>query len=259
MYSVNIHLAQIRLIAAHQLIVDPAVQRNLDQRRVTTIAAAYDGEAVGVLTVSQRANGTYHIVDGQHRHAAARIAIGESVELPCRVFTDLTLQDEARLFRLLNNTNKVQAIDRFKVRVIEGEPAAVDIDRIIRHAGWKIGAVPSSHYFGAVAAADRLYKAAPAAVERSIMTITKAWGHDEADGRVFEGIGLLYARYGESVDLMELTNRLSVFPGGQRALLGKARGLANLLSTGVANAIAEVVVELYNSRRKTKALPAWRS
>lgn len=251
--------SEIRQLATEMLIVDPAIQRSLDRRRVAKMVADYDAEAVGVLTVSRRTNGSYHIVDGQHRHAAARLALGESAELACRVFTGLSTEDEARLFRLLNNTAKPQAIDLFRVRVIEGDPAATDIDRMIRNAGWDIKIASDPHAFSAVAAADRVYKADPCALEKSITTISKAWGHDEADGRVFEGIGLLFARYGEAIELTALAERLSVFPGGQRALLGKARGLADLMSVPVVKAVAEVVVEVYNARRKTKALPAWRS
>jgi hypothetical protein len=251
--------SEIRQLPADKLIVDPTIQRNLDQRRVAKMAADFDAEAVGVLTVSRRANGSYHIVDGQHRHATARLALGDSAELACRVFTGLTSEDEARLFRLLNNTAKPQAIDLFRVRVIEGDPVATEIDRVIRHAGWDIKIDSAAHAFGAVAAADRLYKNDPSTVEKSITTITKAWGHDEADFRVFEGIGLLYARYGEAVELTALAERLAVFPGGQRALIGKARGLSDLLRVTVVKAVAEVVVEAYNARRKSKALPSWRS
>lgn len=247
-------------LAVDKLIVDPAIQRNLDQRRVGKIVSEFDMEAVGVLTVSHRSNGSYHIVDGQHRAAAARLALGDAVELACRVFTGLSAKDEARLFRRLNTTAKPQALDLFRIRVVEGDAAAIDIDRILREAGWDSSlAHGMQSAFSAVAAADRLYKLDPSAMQKSITTMTKAWGHDEADGRVFEGIGMVFARHGDAIELSNLAERLSVFPGGQRGLLGRARGLAEMVSTTVGRAVAEVVVEVYNARRKTRALPAWRS
>lgn len=251
--------SEIRRIAADKLMVDAAIQRNLDQRRVAKMVGEYDAEAVGVLTVSRRTNGSYHIVDGQHRHAAARTAEGDNVELTCRVFSGLTDQDEARLFRWLNNTAKPQAIDLFRVKVIEGDKAATDIERMITGLGWEIRLSNGGHSFAAITAAERVYKTDPTAVERSLATITRAWGFDEIDGRVFEGLGLLYARHGSTVDLNALSERLASFPGGQMALLGRARGLSDLLRTKVTSAVAEVVTELYNIKRKTKALPAWRS
>jgi hypothetical protein len=251
--------SEIRRLKADQLMVDPAIQRNLDQRRVAKMASEYDPEAVGVLTVSRRDNGSYHIVDGQHRHAAARTVEGDKVELTCRVFSGLTDQDEARLFRWLNNTAKPQAIDLFRVKVIEGDPAATEIERMITGLGWEIRLSNGGHSFAAITAADRIYRADPTAVERSLATITRAWGFDEIDGRVFEGLGLLYARHGSAIDLGALAERLAVSPGGQMALLGRARGLSDLLRIKVPSAVAEVTTELYNVKRKTKALPAWRS
>jgi hypothetical protein len=251
--------SEILRITTDKLVVDPAIQRNLDQRRVAKMVAAFDPEAVGVLTVSRRSNGTYHVVDGQHRLAAARLAEGENVELTCRVFAGLSAQDEARLFRWLNNTAKPQAIDLFRVKVIEGDPDATAIEKMITSLGWDIRLSNGGHSFAAITAAERVHKADPTAVERSLATITRAWGFDEVDGRVFEGLGLLYARHGSAVDLGALAERLAVFPGGQMALLGRARGLSDLLRTKVTSAVAEVVTEIYNVKRKTKALPAWRS
>lgn len=251
--------SEIRLLRVDQLMVDASVQRSLDQRRVAKMAAEYDGEAVGVLTVSRRSNGSYHIVDGQHRHAAARAAEGDRAELACRVFSDLTPQDEARLFRWLNNTAKPQAIDHFRIRVVEGDKVAMEIERMITGLGWEINLSSGTHSFAAVAAAERLYKTDAPAVELALATITKAWGYDEADGRVFEGLGLIYARHGSAVDLPAFSERLAVYPGGQLAFLGKARGLSDLIRTTIAKAVAEVGIEAYNARRKARALPAWRS
>ena len=250
---------EICYLPADKLMVDPAIQRSLDPRRAAKIAAEYDPEALGTLTVSLRDNGNFHIVNGQHRWTAARMAVGESAELPCQVYTGLSPEDEARLFRLHNATTKPQAIDLFRVRVIEGDKAATEIDQIIRGAGWDIALNSGPHTFSAVAAADRLYKLDPAAVEKSIVTITKAWGHDEADGRVFEGLGLLYRRYGDAVNLSALVDRLSAFSGGQRNLLGTARGAAVLLKVTVPRAVAGVAVQEYNARRKSRALPSWHS
>ena len=42
-------------------------------------------------------------------------------------------------------------------------------------------------------------------------------------------------------------------------MIGKARGLRDTLGGQVTRAVAEIVVEAYNARRKTKALRAWRS
>lgn len=252
----------LRPLAVSSLIVDPDIQRNLDQRRVNQIAEHLNLDALGVITVNHRANGSYHVVDGQHRVAAVRLAGGETEKVLCRIFDSLNREDEAKLFRLLNNTAKPMAIDLFKVRVIEGDPVAVELNRIVHEHGWTVSTNNTSRTFSAVAALERVYRLAPIAAERAVSTLTRAWGNDDntgVDGRLVEGIGRVFARHGDSVDASDLTARLARFAGGPGALIGKARGLRDLIRVTVPAAVAEIVVEMYNTRRKTKALPPWRS
>jgi hypothetical protein len=250
----------IRPLKVTDLIVDSDVQRDLDQRRVAKIADDLNLEALGVITVSHRENGSYHIVDGQHRVAALKQAGGDGDKVMCRVFDGLTVQEEAELFRLLNNTAKPLAVDLFRVRVVEGDPAAVDLAHILNDHGWRIGSSTSTTIFAAVVALERVYRLEPAAAEKSVASLTRAWGHDPAavDGRLVEGLGLVYVRYGTTVEVAEMVDRLAK-SGTPSRLIGKARDLRDLIGGTVTKALAEIVVELYNARRKTKALPPWRS
>lgn len=59
------------------------------------IAANWDYDKCGDLLVSYR-DGHFYIIDGQHRWLAAT-SIGVK-ELPCRIYENLTIEDEARLF-----------------------------------------------------------------------------------------------------------------------------------------------------------------
>ena len=250
----------IRLLKVADLIVDLNVQRSLDQHKVAKIAEELDLNAIGVITVSRRANGTYHIVDGQHRVAALRLAGGEDEKITARVFAGLTIEEEARLFRLLNNTSQPQLLDKFRVRIVEGETVAVAINDILTKHGLRVTFGSSDGCFSAVAAAERVYRLDPSALDRALATLTRAWGVAAAsvDGRLVEGVGRVYARHGDAVNVASLTDRLARHKGGSGALIGKARGLAEFLNVAIPNAMAEIVVELYNTSRKTTALPAWR-
>ncbi len=256
------HEPDVYPIAVSALIVDPAVQRGIDKRRVHKIADGIDLDAIGVITVSIRDNGDHHIIDGQHRVEALRAAGFGQGCVTCRVFKSLSLAQEAAMFRLLNASAKVGFLDQFRVRVIEGDPVAVDISRIAERYGWTIS--PSGRAksgFFAVAAMERIYLQDKVAAERAMATATRAWGHDSlgVDGRIIEGLGLVYARYGDAAEINELTERLSKFGGGPGALLGKARGLRDLIGSTVTKSVAEIVVEIYNQRRRTRPLPSWRS
>lgn len=252
---------ELRQLPVAGLIVDPNVQRSLDRGRVAKIAEDLDLSAVGVITVSHRGNGSYHVIDGQHRVEALRLAGGDGEKISCRIFDGLTIEDEARLFRLLNNTAKLQALDKFRVRVVEGEPVATAITQILAKHGWKIYPALGDGHFSAVVAAERIYNRDQNAFERTLTTITRAWGHDYAgvDGRIFEGIGLVYARYGSAIDDSQLADRLARRGGGPNRLLGDARGFRDMYRLSVTVGVADIIVELYNARRKTQAVAPWRS
>lgn len=250
------YTSEVRDIPAHLLKIDPKIQRALDRARAGRIAENFTPGALGQLSGTERADGVY-LLDGQHRALAAQIAKGDDYPLPVRVFTGLTAQEEARLFRLLNNTEKPSALDLFLVRVVEGEPVATAINNMVRSLGWNVALSAGS--FAAVSAAERVYRRSPEAVYLALKAITEAWGYENADGRVFEGIGLVYARYGDQIDPVEMAGRLSQFPGGLLGLLGKGRTLADLIGVSLTRGVAEVVVERYNGQKRSNAVPAWRS
>jgi len=254
------HDPELIPLSVASLIVDPEVQRVLDQARVKAIADAFNPDALGTIEVSRRSNGSYHIIDGQHRAAAVRLVLGDDAKVLCRVFSGLSLSEEAEMFRLFNNTKRPQAFDIFRTRIIEGDPVAVNIRRILLTSGWTLG-LGNPPGFAAVASAERIFRVDPVALERSIMTVTRAWGYSEHsnDSRVIEGIGRVFVRYGPAIALDELIDRLAKFPGGAAGLLGKARGLSEMLHGPVIGAVAEIVVETYNKGRKTRALPPWRT
>jgi len=252
----------IEYLPVARLIVDPTVQRATDPLRVGRMAADFDEDALGVLTVSHRKNGTYHIIDGAHRTGAAKLAKGEDYEVPCTVWRGLSIEAEARMFRLLNNTRKVDALPLFRVRMTEGEETAVTINMIVEEAGWKISTTTGAlNGLNAVAVLERLYRLDPDALGRALATLARAWGTDgpAGDGRLIEGIGLLFHRYGTAVEPDELARKLAPVGGGPGAFLGRARQMRDLVGYSLPNAVAEIAVETYNKGRRTRVLPPWRS
>jgi hypothetical protein len=255
------HSPDLRPLAVSSLIVDPEVQRSLDVRRVEKIAADLSHDALGTITVSHRANGSYHIIDGQHRVSAVRLAEGDSGEVMCRVFQKLTVEEEAAMFRLLNATAKPGALDLFRIRVVEREEVAVHINDMLDRNGFRLGLSTDGSVFAAVAAAERIYRQDPNALEWTLSTIVRAWGRDgaAADGRIVSGLGMVYIRYGTAVDPASMADKLARFAGGPAGLIGKSRGLRDIISGPVGSAVSEIIVETYNRSRKTRALPPWRT
>ncbi|MEU5258962.1 DUF6551 family protein [Amycolatopsis sp. NPDC021455] len=249
------------------LTVDRRVQRAIDPKRARAIAAELDFAALGTLIVSHRADGTFHVVDGQTRVAALKEAGHGEYEADCKLFEGLTLAEEAKLFRLYNNTKTVRPTSKFTVRVIEGDPKAVALNQILERNGWKVTGAVSRGHFSAVGALEWVYDGAKIyeggnldACDTVVNVLTVAFGMNEHGVRaeLIKGLGLVVLRYGEELDLRKLATDLSTHDGGPLGVIGDARQLRRLRSANIADAMAEVLVGMVNKGRRTKRLPEWR-
>ena len=82
------------------LQISPEIQRMLDHARAAKIAANYNPMVANPVKVSYR-NGKYYIIDSMHTREA-QVILNGSDDFPifCRVFFNLTIEEEARLFAL---------------------------------------------------------------------------------------------------------------------------------------------------------------
>ena len=251
---------------AHQMIerkvgdlwVDPQVQRAVKKARVDNMAGDFHPEALGVLTTSHRSPGRIHVVDGQHRYRAAEAA-GYAGTIQTLEYRGLTIPEEAALFRLLNKTEKVSAIDQFLVACVERNRDALAMAMILKGNGWSVGSTAAEGRISAVRSLERVFAISPVAAGATIATITAAFGHRPAavQGSLIEGLGRMLARYGQDVDLTDLSKRLAGVPGGPDGLIGHARGQQLTRSGNLSAQVARVITNIYNQRRRSTALPEW--
>lgn len=247
------------------LHVDPIVQRALDPHRAAVMAEKFNPSAVGALIVNQRDDGKYFIIDGQHRHAAAVIAKYDG-KLNCIVHPGLPIAEEAALFLALNDSKLVQAIDKFRMRVLANEPDAVAINEIIEKYGWRTATSIANGSFAAVAAIEKVYNGAgvlsagkyPVLVKYVMWTINNAWGRDAAGAHaaIVGGIGQLFARYGQRVDGKKLAAEMAQLRPVD--LVAKAKQLKDAQGGTIPPAMAAVLVGIHNKGRRTNRLPDWR-
>lgn len=265
----NLHAPQIETLPVSKLTVDGDVQRSLDHTRVDRIVKDFNPAALGVIVVSRRDDGTHHVIDGQHRTAAVRAGGDEDATITCLVYVGLSKAEEAAMFRRLNNTRGVQPIDKFKVRVVEGDPVAVSLNQLLNRHGWRVNTNKNDGCFMAVAALEKVHQGKLAGpgdtlsiCDTLIQVITEAWGHDANGmrGEIVAGVGALLLRYNTRVDLPKLVAQLAAYKGGPLGLVGSSKGLKDYRGGTLPDALAEVVVELINKgRRGPSRLPDWRS
>jgi len=251
---------------AKEFSLDLKVQRQLNEDRAAAMAADFKPHALGLLTASKRADGHIYVLDGSHRVSAARQASYDGL-LATRLFTDLTLEEEAGLFLSLNSTRAVQAIDRFKVRVTQGEPAATSINKVLRayglHVDWANN--DSLNTISAISTLEKIYAGAgvrekgayPELVDKVIRTLHRTYG-EKNDRTVYsrvmmEGLGILIATFNNKIDFERLEFVLQGQTPRQIAAQTRAMRDAKIEKNGTLGSAAALVIHRhYNNRYKSK-------
>ena len=267
--SVQTRRKFIDTFLATDLSVDPVVQRTIDMNWVNSRKTAFTANALHVLTVSLRANGLKHIIDGQHRHALA-LAVDYHEPLTCEVYVGMSLAEEALLFRLLNDRKKVTPLDNFRIRVIEGEKVATELTDVLTRYGWIVQPNKSQFSLQAVTALEKVYTGwGPkksenlATVESVISIITAAWkgNPDGVRAEILTGLGMVLMRHGSRVPIPRIVAQMKAVPGGPAALSRRARALREM-SGGmkIGDAVATNFINMSNanlSKDSKNRLPSW--
>jgi hypothetical protein len=174
--------------------------RPLKDSRVDKLVADWDRQAVGVLLLSMREDGSFATIDGHHRwQAALRLGI-ESLD--ALVFIDLTLEDEARLYRKYGDYLKQSPLDKYHAAITEGVKEYLAIDRVVRSFGLVVpNALGSTK--NTVDAVDALLHVAKTygleLLQQTLGLIHDPWDgeHRAYQGQLMRGAAMFLARFGK--------------------------------------------------------------
>jgi hypothetical protein len=202
-----------RKILVDELNISDAYQRTIIPARVKRIANNLDQDAFGSLTVGQRSDGTFWVVDGMQRLTAAR-KLGVAM-VPCDIFQSDGQGHEARVFRLKNKERtNVTACSLFRAQLVEGDLQTVAIKEIVEAAGLRLrfdNGAKGWPYVKAVVALESSYRRVGANGLRCVLdVISKAW-HGESEalrGDIIGGVAWFLKR-NEGIDIERLVDRLS--------------------------------------------------
>jgi len=90
--------ARLVFLPVESLQVDHRYQRPLNAQWARWLAENWDDRMLGVLTVSQREDGSFWLLEGQHR-SAALVSIGMAErKVPCIAFKNLSVREEADIY-----------------------------------------------------------------------------------------------------------------------------------------------------------------
>ena len=246
---------------ARALRIHPSAQRDLQPGWLKYLTKNLDLDSIGVIhvveTVVDGQHGFY-VIDGQHRTRALVDAGMGEWEVDVQVHMDVqTAGAASKRFLELNKVRPVSAYARFQNEVMAENPNAVGALNVVLSCGLKVGQTTSDGQINCVVTVMKLY--APDAgkvLQLALDTAVLAWGTRATamEGKLIEGLGLIYRSFSGSVDKYALIKKLSKYPGGPSGLLGDARGIAGNRRTTLSRCVGEIIVETYNSGRRSQRL-----
>lgn len=244
------------------LNIDVSYQRDISNHKVSKISRIFDPDAFGYLIVGRRLDGTYWIIDGQHRWKAMQEINWTDQDVPCLVLLGTTPEVEARLYDLYNGNRGMPRIaERFKARLRHGDPEATAIRDIAHEVGYTLffqrGTLPRNH-IGAVNALMRVYQQGKPGDLFKVLTICRElWDDDPAgvSGDLIMGIYAFTSRYRDQFEMQKLIEKLTgTSPTG---LMNRGRQIAEVMGGSVYLGIARSILKVYNENKKTNRLPEW--
>lgn len=244
-------------VRADSLAIHPYAQRELVPSKLRKLLADLDLDAIGVLHAVEypiNKDTKTWVIDGQHRlRALLEHGFGEWI-VEVKIHVEVT--DDARasaLFLKLNDRSPVSPYDKFMNELKSGAQGACGADAVARKHGLKINRSVGDGKLVCVAALKKLYQIDQGkALGATLGTLIEAWGTKSAalEGRLIEGLGIVYARYDGSVDRPAMVKKLAKYPGSASGLIGDARGMTEYRKTTLSRCVAERVIETYNSGRR---------
>lgn len=132
MKNFNGHEQTFSLLKPSQVLVDHKYQREIDEKRVDKIVKEFDGDVFNAPKVSRRKDGKYYVFDGQHSLAAWKKMCGihrtPDAPLSCRVYTNMTWEDEVRAFLKQNGFDKdPSSVEFLRAKYAMEDPDVVDM------------------------------------------------------------------------------------------------------------------------------------
>ena len=223
--------------------------------------AELDLDAIGVLHAAEypiKGDRGPWVIDGQHRVLALlEHGFGEWL-VDIKIHLDIQTDEAAcAQFLKLQQRSAMRSYDNFKNELAAHYPDAIGAETIVRKNGLQISSSAGDGKLVCVSVLKKLHKVDDGkCLDSTIRVIQSAWGPKAAalEGKILEGIGLVFARHDGNIDEAVMVKKLSKYPGGPSGLIGDARGIMAHRKSSLSRCVAELVIESYNSGRHKNRL-----
>jgi len=251
-------------IAIALLKIDRSYQRTPNQTLIDEIASQFDVIPAEMILVSDRGErdwgdkeplweGRYFIVSGQHRVFAARKK--GLTKIHARVI-DLSNEEnpaalEAYYRRLANRRIQDRSIDVFKTRVVEGDPTALAIVKILKRFNVEINYVPDNEKgLNSISTVELIYERDQGStLVETLELIQAVYGEikpSTAGADMMKGFAWFISNHGLETDSKRLVEKLQTLTPSQ--LKGRAAQTRAVMGKALWTNIYIVMVDLWNEK-----------
>ena len=201
---------RIAYVRPDQVRVDIRAQRDIHPVKVRKMLAKFDPDLLGTVILSERADGSLYVIDGQHRIAVAQAANYQGT-IPALIFTGLAVREEAQMFLGYQESSPPRTLEALRVKVEAGDEAAIEMADTLNRYGFTFLREPELRRVSAAGALQKGYRLGGATLlDRVFATIQSAWPSDETapHGVIVLALATFLHRFPE-VDVTRLARVLS--------------------------------------------------
>lgn len=252
---------ELRQIGANELVVDHQYQRPLNENHVEKLQRSFNRDFMGAFIVSERSDGTFYVLDGQHRLEAFRRLHGADTKatLPCMVYTDLSMGDEADIFTSQQASQRIHPVDYFKARCFSGDPSALSVASALAEYGLTMRIDKSPTSVSCPHLITDIYEKSGRDWLRRVLRLTTGIYTDDrhaVPASIIGGVHTFLLRYGESVDEDRFVDILRSIPKSK--IDSTAASMAQFIHERSYLLYGRAFLHFYNGKmRGTKRLPDW--
>jgi hypothetical protein len=239
---------------ASKMFIDNGYQRPVSKEKINDMLKSFDEKALTALIVSKRENGTYAVIDGQHRYQAGKIAGVEYFN--CLVYDGLEYKVEADMFHKINvKRGIVKSTLQFKSALEAQHEMAIHIKEIVENNGYHIEFVKSTkptNMIACVAELIKAYQISPLHLDLVLQVLRAAYDGNKKSLAVYfiEGTSLFIKNHIKEINLKRFVTLLKNTPID--TLLEKAKKRKDFEGGRLGYCLEIQMLELYNKKLRTK-------
>lgn len=239
-----------RFLYVNQLKTDESYQSPVNESQVNKITKNFNPDFLHTIVVAQRENGDLYILDGQHRVVALK-RIGFK-EVEAVVHTRMSMEEEAEMYRMLNERPTKSPNAKAKAELQAGYPVAIAIDSCVKGQELEVDYDKeklAERKIGAYSTLKRIYKKfGEENLSLTLHLIKFSFGTKSKyfSAVMMEGVSKFIAIYKDKIDTDKLIHRMQ--STGFEKFVNKCSKYESSFSKKECPPL--VMVDIYNYRRR---------